>query len=354
MDSILLHDPFGRFTTGLDADADGPYLSYPWFPEVPSAKYTGDGFGGAGPGGFQLSLDSEGLVLGADGTFWISDEYGPYVYQFSAEGSLLQAIRPPDAYIPLRNNSVSWSADSPPIYDPTLLVLPADNPTGRDDNQGFEGLTISPDGKKLYALMQSALNQEGGLKKKQRRHARFAIYDLIGSRPVYSAEYVVPLPFYNDGAKVAAQSEIHYISDTQFLVLARDSNAGHGQDSSESLYRHADVFDISNATNIKSAANDAYNSTIAPSGELLASITPAEYCTWLDFNVNSQLNRFGVHNGGAQDSSLLNEKWESFALLPVDLHGKNEENEYFLFSFSDNDFITQNGTESTPENYAYA
>lgn len=135
LDSILLHDPFGHYTTGLDADADGPYLTFPGFPEVPSANYTGNGFGGAGPGGFQLSLDSEGLALGADHTFWISDEYGPYIYQFSAEGHLLQAIRPQDAYIPMRNNSVSFSSDSPPIYDPDLEIIPSDNPTGRDNNQ---------------------------------------------------------------------------------------------------------------------------------------------------------------------------------------------------------------------------
>jgi hypothetical protein len=60
--------------------------------------------------------------------------------------------------------------------------------------------------------------------------------------------------------------------------------------------------------------------------------------------VNSQLNRFGVHNGGEQDAWLLNEKWESLALLPVNLDdSKENEDEYFLFSFSDNDFITQNG-----------
>ncbi|KAJ9244380.1 hypothetical protein DTO169E5_1598 [Paecilomyces variotii] len=343
LDSIILRDPLGHFTTGLDANAHGPYLRYPGFPEVPSARYSGDGFGGAGPGGFQLSLDSEGLALGANGTFWISDEYGPYVYQFSAEGHLLQAVSPPDAFIPVRNNSVSFSADSPPIYNPSLEVIPSDNPTGRDNNQGFEGLTLSPDGKKLFALVQSALNQDGGEKKKTRRYARLAVYDLTGSKPLYSAEYVVPLPFYNNGIKVAAQSEIHYISDTQFLILARDSNSGHGQSSSESVYRHVDVFDISNATNIKSAVNDGFNSTIAPAGTLTRGIIPAQYCSWLDFNVNSQLNRFGVHNGGAQDSYLLNEKWESLALLPVDLDGENEENEYFLFSFSDNDFVTQNG-----------
>ncbi|PCG97039.1 Hypothetical protein PENO1_065180 [Penicillium occitanis (nom. inval.)] len=334
LDSILLRDIYGQYMTGLDADADGPYLTYseifpfPPFPEVPSAKYTGDGFGGAGAGGFHMSLDSEGLVLGVDGTFWISDEYGPYIYQFSADGLLLQAIEPPAAFVPMRNNSVSFSADSPPIYNPDLKIDPSDNPTGRDNNQGFEGLTISNDGTKLFALTQSALNQDGGLKKKQRRYARL---------------YVVPLPLYDDGSQVAAQSEIHYISDTQFLVLARDKNAGHGQDSSESVYRNADVFDISSATNIKSDLYDVYNGTISPSGVLNLDITPAQYCPWLDFNVNSQLNRFGVHNGGDQNSTLLNEKWESLALLPVDLHGKNEKNEYFIFSFSDNDFVTQNG-----------
>lgn len=52
LDSILLRDIYGQYMTGLDADADGPYLTYPEifpfppFPEVPSAKYTGNGFGG--------------------------------------------------------------------------------------------------------------------------------------------------------------------------------------------------------------------------------------------------------------------------------------------------------------------
>lgn len=141
LDSILLRDIYGQYMTGLDANADPPYLQYPEefpfpkFPEVPSAKYTGNGFGGSGPGGFHLSLDSEGLALGVDGTFWISDEYGPYIYQYSAEGLLLQAIEPPAAFVPMRNNTVSFSADSPPFYDPDYEVIPSDNPTGRDNNQ---------------------------------------------------------------------------------------------------------------------------------------------------------------------------------------------------------------------------
>ena len=45
-------------------------------------------------------------------------------------------------------------------------------------------------------------------------------------------------------------------------------------------------------------------------------------------------------HGGAQDSGLLNEKWESIATVPVN---DGKDGEYFVFSLSDNDFITQDG-----------
>ena len=59
-------------------------------------------------------------------------------------------------------------------------------------------------------------------------------------------------------------------------------------------------------------------------------------------NLNSQLNKFGAHNGGPQDEGLLNEKWESLGLVPVDgLIG--DDDEWFVLAISDNDFITQTG-----------
>jgi hypothetical protein len=135
----------------------------------------------------------------------------------------------------------------------------------------------------------------------------------------------------------------------QFLVLARDSGFGHGQSNSLSNFRHVDLIDISGATNVKSNANDAPTGAIASSsGVINSGIVPAKVCSFLDFNVNDQLNRFTegsgipIHNGGAQDAGLLNEKWESLGIVPVD--GKDgDDDEWFLFSFSDNDFVTQNG-----------
>ena len=345
LETVLFTDPSGEPTTGLDPNIRPPYKRFPGYPfGFPSVNYEGNGFGQDGPGGFRVSFDSEGIFLAHDGTFWTSDEYGDYMYHFDKSGKMIDAIRPPNAFIPRRNDTVSFSANSPPIYDPDLEPVPEDNPTGRNNNQGLEGVTTNPEGTKLYALTQSALQQDGALDGVA-RNSRLIIYDITTSPPTYEAEYVVPLPLVDpsdEDSDVAAQSEIHYISDTQFLVLARDGDVGAGQDETRSLYRHVDVFDISEATDIKGRDADCFTCAIAnEDGDLNDDITPAQYCSWLDFNINSQLRRFGVHNGGAQDAGLLNEKWESLGLVPVN-PGKND-GEYFLFSISDNDFITQDG-----------
>jgi hypothetical protein len=129
---------------------------------------------------------------------------------------------------------------------------------------------VDPKGDNLYVLLQSAAQQEGGSNAATRRNTRFLHYDIKDKKkaPVYVAEYVVPLPTFSNGAKVAAQSEVHYISDTQFFILARDSGAGVAAASTTSLYRHVDVFDISQATNVKGATHDAFNTSIASTGML--------------------------------------------------------------------------------------
>ncbi|KAI0503442.1 esterase-like activity of phytase-domain-containing protein [Xylaria bambusicola] len=355
LDTITFSGPDGTPATGLDGDAIG-HLSYPGFPDLPVATYEGDGFGGEGPGGKRIPLDPEGLYVNDDGSFWVSDEYGPYIYLFSSMGTMLTAIRPPESIIPKRNGTDSFSANSPPRYlgDDGDDVSPEDPDTGRDNNHGFEGLTVSADGKSLYVLLQAATVQEGGLEKQTQRPTRFLKYDVSDKlAPVYVGEWTVPLPSYVDptaspkkNPKVAAQSEILALENGQFFVLSRDSGAGNGQDVTKSVYRQIDVFDISDATDIKAAggydcADVECAVADADTGVLKTGITAAKYCGFLDFNVNAQLNRFNVHNGGNADPGLLNEKWESLGLVPV--NPKKPNGEYFVFSLSDNDFITQYG-----------
>ena len=137
----------------------------------------------------------------------------------------------------MRNGTVSFSANSPPSFDPTVVTSPKNPVTGRQNNQGFEGLTISPDGKQLYVLLQSSLQQDGGTST-TRENTRFLRWDIQAKN--WTGEWVVVLPFYDDsGARhIAAQSEVHYLDDNRFLVLARDSSRGYGQSNSTSVYRH--------------------------------------------------------------------------------------------------------------------
>ena len=272
---------------------------------------------------------------------------------------MILAIQPPAAILPRRNGTLSFSAASPPVYDPELEINPEDPQTGRNNNQGLEALTISPDGKTLYTMMQSALNQEGGPKKKNRQPARLLEYDISSpsGKPVYKHEYVVLLPKYEDYTKnesvVASQSEIHMLPTGDFLVLSRDSGFGHGQDETRSVYRHADVVSIGNSTTDLKGKYDGVGASVASSkGVLKDNITPVEYCSFLDYNVESELAKFGLHNGGPQDALLLNEKWESFALVPVEPEQQkrgSSRKEYFLISFSDNDFMTQDGESFLPD-----
>ena len=161
----------------------------------------------------------------------------------------------------------SFNSNTAPIYNGAIAPDPKDPDHGRQNNQGFEGLTISPDGKSLFVLLQSAARQEGGALSSKRRNTRLLKYALKqekggkkgGVEVSYESEFVVPLPTYVNGedkARVAAQSEIHYISDTQLLVLARDSSAGRGQEDPLSRYRHVDIIDFSGATNIKGSKFD--------------------------------------------------------------------------------------------------
>ena len=290
----------------------------------------------------RLALDAEGIVVNADGSIWVSDEYGPYIFRFTADGRLISAIRPPEAITPKRGGSDSFASNNPGPGQ--AAPVPANPTTGRQNNQGLEGLSVSPDGRTLFALLQSAARQDGGTGGTgPRRHTRLLAYDLtVAGNPTLKGEYVVPLPTYSLGAAtlVPAQSEMLAINNTQFLVLARDGN-GRGVASPTSLYRSILVYDISSATNIAGTAYDTTTTPIAPGGVLAAGIIPATSAVLVDMNNAAQLAKFGLNNGPVDNANTLSEKWEALALVPA--FDPSAPNDWFLFVGNDNDFITTNG-----------
>ena len=330
-DTILLTDDAGEPMSGLDPAEGGVRPAAGAIPPLPQ---TVNG---------RVALDAEALVLLADGSFFVSDEYGPYIYHFSAAGKMLSAIRPPEAVIPKRKGKDHFSANSGAAG--TAKPDPANPETGRQNNQGFEGLALTPDGKHLVAILQRATRQDGGDNPEARNYTRLFYYDI--SNPDQArlvGHYVVPLPLFEADGKNrgAAQSELLALDHSRFLLLCRDGN-GFGSKNAESLYRKIEVLDITGATNLAGSKYDGVT-PVAPGGRLERDVAPAKLTPFIDINDNVQLAKFGLHNGAPNDRNNLSEKWEGMALLPA-LDPANP-NDFFLMVVNDNDFLATNGFQA--------
>ena len=92
-----------------------------------------------------FDFDPESFVLAPDGSFWISEEFGPFLLHFAIDGRLLEAPVPVPGVRSPQNPFLDLADRSHPEA-PTLAA-----------SRGFEGLAISPDGDTLYALLEGAV-----------------------------------------------------------------------------------------------------------------------------------------------------------------------------------------------------
>ncbi|MDQ0457315.1 esterase-like activity of phytase family protein [Rhizobium paknamense] len=327
-DTMLLTDDQGKNLTGLDPES-GTRAAAGGFPVLPLAR-TG-----------KISLDAEAVVRLKDGSLMISDEYGPYIYHFSKDGKLISATQPPQALLPMRKGALNFSSNN--VGDGGVKPEPKDPETGRQNNQGLEGLSMTPDGKYLIALLQSATRQDGGDSSSTRMNTRALVYDASNVDQLkLMHEYVVPLPTYDNKGKVAvaAQSEILALSDKAFLMLARDSNNGQGVKGDTSVYRKIDLVDVTTATDIANSDFDK-DKPVAPKGVVDPAVKVAAVTPFIDLNDNAELKRFGLHNGAPNDRNNLSEKWEAMSIAPA--LDTSAPDDFFLFVANDNDFLTQDG-----------
>ncbi|WP_182405716.1 esterase-like activity of phytase family protein [Psychrobacter sp. GP33] len=91
-------------------------------------------------------LDPEGLASLNDGSFWVSDEYGPHLVHYDADGVEIERVNPftNDARNNVMNNG-------------KLILLPTEF-INRRANRGMESLTITPDQSTLVGVMESSMD----------------------------------------------------------------------------------------------------------------------------------------------------------------------------------------------------
>lgn len=360
-ETIVLRDARGELTSGLSPTGSLLGTQTP----TPTA-------------GGKLAVDTEGLALRPDGSFYVSEEYGPSIFHVSREGRILGQIASVPAFRPL------FAPASGPEGFPAGKVTLAQT-GGRRENQGLEAIDVTPDGRFLAAMLQSATLQDSpGGHEFNRAYTRLVIYDLAqGPTPARPSEhYLVELPVYCShglgGApdKTAQQSEIIALSRTTFLVLTRDSQGngsgksahapkGVGFAENPMVYKNVALVSTVGATNL---AGTAYEDTHAPAvtGPLVATapmklapvagLVAAPTTDFINLLNPNQLARFGLNlnvlgKSGATlagrpdlalDARSLSEKWEALTL--VSCLDPARPDDYFLMVGNDNDFITARGT----------
>jgi hypothetical protein len=196
-------------------------------------------------------LDSEGMRMSNDGlSVFISDEYGPYIYQFSRlTGVRLRSFQlPSDFYVanlsPIGANEISG------------------NTTGRTANKGMEGLAITPDGKTLVGIMQAALIQDNAEGGKAKKLLRIVTIDIASGKVVHQFAYLL-----TNGSGV---SEICALNDHEFLVDERDGNgreSNNQEPGNDAVVKQLFKIDLSKATDVSAmdgttAAMNAVNKTL--------------------------------------------------------------------------------------------
>lgn len=265
-------------------------------------------------------LDPEGLTLMKDGNLLLCEEYMPSILQMKPDGTFMARLIPPENYLP--RNPTSGEID--------FREAP-DRQEGREDNRGFEGLALSPDGKTLYTILQSGLTQDGG---KDAGATRLLVFDAFSGTPKseYAVRFTDPASLGDRAKKLKTKnlvmSDLLCLPDGRLLALERDNR---GQDGSAepkvAIFKSVFVLDLTSATDLTSLPDKPYSHRISNSKfKPLNATQPIEYVKktlLFDFQ-NLDLPSQGLA------WNQLPEKWEGLALL----------NNNRLLVISDNDFLT--------------
>ena len=177
-------------------------------------------------------LDPEGLAALQDGSFWVSDEYGPHLVHYDGNGVEIERI---NAFANDERNNVM--VEGKPILLPTEF-------TKRRANRGMEALTITPDQTTLVGIMESSMDnpdKSGRLSSL----VRMVTINLVSGQ---IAQYLYRL---DNAAHVT--SGIVALNDHEFYLIEHDRKFPLQDKSAQKLIYK---IDIAQATDIATIAND--------------------------------------------------------------------------------------------------
>ncbi len=196
-------------------------------------------------------LDGEGLVALKDGTFWVSDEYGPHIVHYDASGVEIGRIN-------------AFQADSRnTFYLPTVFQH-------RRANRGMEGLAISPDEQTLVGIMQSTMRNPDKAAQKGDLTRIVTVNLQTGKTEQY---------LYRQEKNQNSNSEIAALTESQFLVIERDGSflLGGPKKANPKAQKQVYRIDLNTATPLSSVALSGSITRDGSHGLLIDGLTLEQY-----------------------------------------------------------------------------
>lgn len=262
---IKLRDSNGTPLTGLpNVAVSGGNPNTPFNDEVPIDLF-----------GKVLPLDArggdyEGVVVDADGSFWLCDEYRPAIYHFDPAGVLI------DRFIPIGTHSAAGLAVPAPGTAGSLgtEVLPAVL-AQRRQNRGMEAIALKNG--KVYAFVQSPARNPatlGNAALNAMRNVRLIELDPV-TRATRQFIYIMdnPAPLSASDTRADKIGDMVAAPSGGFLVLERDDDSVLNNPV-ENITKKVYAFDIAGATEVTLARDIIYD--VAGTPKSLDQMTLAE------------------------------------------------------------------------------
>ena len=229
--------------TTVDYDVDG--VTYQQLPY--------DAYGG----------DFEGILRDKNQNWWMCDEYRPAIYNFSADGTLIER------YVPEGTSLLGDTPQEAGFYG--AETLPAVY-SKRRANRGFEAIALDTDQNIVYAFIQTPLYNPDSSTRNNSDVIRILGINPEDGTPV--AEYVYLLERNKDAgvglSRVDKIGDAVYIGNGKFLVLERDSS---GPDDGPTGKKYIYEINTNGATNIIGTDLSSKDASTGPEDKTLEMMT---------------------------------------------------------------------------------
>jgi hypothetical protein len=224
--SLRLQEGYTNPRTG-----NGFVTGLPSSPSEPAAfDPTGRNSWGTDPNG----VDPEGIAIDPrDGSYWIADENGPSILHVAADGTIVQRLIPAGRWLDAPGQGVA-------------AILPGELARNKA-LRGFEGIAVSPDGSRLFAIMQSPLSLPSEEAGEGSRNVRLLTLDLTGPEPTVDGMFVYQTQPYDTAIALSQDhvqvSDLTAVSADRLVVVEHDNlEGGH--------YKMAYLVELAPASNI--------------------------------------------------------------------------------------------------------